>query len=92
MSDKNDYIKFGHTNLESDGGQTAIPLWDAQDVTSLPVLPLTSAGFLYKTYDNNGGYVTLVIGTYEYSGSLKSKYKIDELEENDFDIVYKHTW
>lgn len=64
--DRNDYIRFWHSSLTTDSGQTPVPFWDAQDVNFVPAVPLVGAGFYWKTYETSGGYVGPLIVPVEH--------------------------
>lgn len=63
-STTNQYIDFTHTDMDADVGQTTVPYLDAQDVISLPAVPLSGAGMYHKGRDGYGGFVGVKVFTY----------------------------
>lgn len=55
------YIMFTHTDFYADVGQTTIPFFDAQEVSSDPPMALSGVGLYYKTLLGSGGFVAPMI-------------------------------
>lgn len=64
--DHGDYVKFAHSDLTTDSGQTAVPFWDAQPVAPIPSVPLGGIGFYWKNFEHSGGFVAPVVVPVEY--------------------------
>ncbi|XP_057329596.1 uncharacterized protein LOC130670285 isoform X2 [Microplitis mediator] len=61
-TESNQYIEFRETDIWKDAGQTTIPLFDIQPVTS-SVRPLDGIGLIHRNSNNNGGFISLKIFT-----------------------------
>lgn len=79
--DNYDFIRFMHSDLNTDSGQTAVPFWDSQTVAPLPATPLLGAGFIWRSIDNSGGFVAPIVVSLNYDELL------DELNKSDFDSM-----
>lgn len=53
----NQFVRFTHTSLEKDAGQTTVPLFDALEASMKPAMPLNGIGLYYKTAPSFGGYI-----------------------------------
>ncbi|KAK0172157.1 hypothetical protein PV328_005507 [Microctonus aethiopoides] len=63
----NNYIKFYHSSVLKDGGQSTVPFIDAQPVETYPPFPLGGIGLFYRSKDGCGGYITPRIFTIDIS-------------------------
>lgn len=79
-----DFIQFGHSNLKTDSGQTAVPFWDIQTVAPEPAVPLMGVGFVWKSVDNSGGFVAPVVLSPDYS------FLIADIELDIMDLMIKN--
>lgn len=70
-STKGDYIKFQHSDMETDSGQNAVPFIDVQVVTPKPPAPLIGAGFYWKTRFNSGGLIGVRVIPQDYSNFME---------------------
>lgn len=76
-----DFVRFWHSDLITDSGQTAVPFWDAQTVAPVPAVPLAGVGFIWKTIDNSGGFVAPIVVSYDNDNI------IDELNQIKMDAM-----
>ncbi|KAK0089796.1 hypothetical protein PV325_005422 [Microctonus aethiopoides] len=51
----NNYIRFYHSSVLKDGGQSTVPFIDAQSVETYPPFPLSGIGLFYRSKDGCGG-------------------------------------
>ncbi|XP_055682552.1 uncharacterized protein LOC129789617 isoform X1 [Lutzomyia longipalpis] len=56
-SKTNQFIEFTHTDMDADAAQTTVPFLDAQDVVSVPPVPLSGIGIYHKGLPLSGGFV-----------------------------------
>lgn len=63
--ESNKFIKFIHTDVRKDAGQTTIPLLDSQAVEAKPSFPLGGIGLSFRGRDGYGGYISPRIYTYD---------------------------
>ncbi|KAK0097704.1 hypothetical protein PV326_014330 [Microctonus aethiopoides] len=56
--ESNKFIKFIHTDVRKDAGQTTIPLLDSQAVETKPSFPLGGIGLSFRGRDGYGGYIS----------------------------------
>lgn len=59
------FIEFTHSGLEADAAQSTIPYLDAQDVETVPAMPLTGVGLYHKAAAGTGGFVGPRVFTYD---------------------------
>jgi hypothetical protein len=71
LSHNNQYIKFSHSDINLDAAQSTIPYFDAQDVVSVPAVPLSGAGIYQKGKEKSGGFVAPKIFTYDYGSHIQ---------------------
>ncbi|KAJ8674551.1 hypothetical protein QAD02_005813 [Eretmocerus hayati] len=57
-------VTFGISN-DADGGQSTIPFFDGQEVTSSSPTPLAGAGLYYKGGEDWAGYIGIELHTYQ---------------------------
>lgn len=69
-SNKDQFIRFTHSDIDKDIAQTTIPFIDAQSVVSDPPGLLIGAGLYHKGRVNFGGFVAPKVFTYDYSQHL----------------------
>ncbi|KAK0078655.1 hypothetical protein PV325_002225 [Microctonus aethiopoides] len=63
----NNYIRFDHSSMIKDGGQSTVPFIDAQPVETYPPFPLGGIGLFYRNKEGCGGYITPRIFTIDIS-------------------------
>ncbi|GAB0095757.1 uncharacterized protein DMENIID0001_111780 [Sergentomyia squamirostris] len=56
-SKTNQFIEFTNTAMDADAAQTTVPFLDAQDVVSVPPVPLSGIGIYHKGLPLYGGFV-----------------------------------
>lgn len=71
-SQTNQYIHFTHTDMDQDVGQTTVPYLDAQDVISIPAVPLSGAGIYHKGQPGSGGFIGLKLFTYNIGQHIQT--------------------
>ena len=69
MSKDNQYVEFTHSDFADDAAQTTVPFFDAQDVISIPPVPLAGIGLYHKMEPRYGGFIAPKIFTYDYSNT-----------------------
>lgn len=79
-SKTNQYVEFTHTDMDKDVGQTTVPFLDAQDVISIPAVPLSGVGLYHKGQPGYGGFVGLEIFSYNIGPHVQTP-KTDTSEE-----------
>lgn len=68
-----------HTNFKFDFSQSAVPIWDIQPVASVPAMPLSGAGFYYRTVDESGGFIIPAVATKSHHEEIIDKHRIDSI-------------
>ncbi|KAK0179941.1 hypothetical protein PV327_005636 [Microctonus hyperodae] len=63
----NNYIKFYHSSVTKDAGQSTVPFIDAQPVETYPPFPLGGIGLFYRNKEGCGGYIAPRIFTIDIS-------------------------
>uniref|UniRef100_A0A1L8DP86 Putative conserved secreted protein n=2 Tax=Nyssomyia neivai TaxID=330878 RepID=A0A1L8DP86_9DIPT len=63
-SKTNQFIEFTNTDINADAAQTTVPFLDAQDVVSVPPVPLSGIGIYHKGLQLSGGFVAPKIIVY----------------------------
>ncbi|KAK0179942.1 hypothetical protein PV327_005637 [Microctonus hyperodae] len=63
----NYYIRFQHSSVLKDGGQSTVPFIDAQPAETYPPFPLGGIGLFYRNKEGCGGYITPRIFTIDIS-------------------------
>ncbi|KAJ8674379.1 hypothetical protein QAD02_005641 [Eretmocerus hayati] len=58
------FVKLTTSNGK-DGGQSTIPFFDGQEVTSLIPTPLSGAGLYWKGKNESGGFIGIILHTYD---------------------------
>ncbi|KAG8223712.1 hypothetical protein J437_LFUL004077 [Ladona fulva] len=69
-SNKDQFIKFTHSDIDSDAAQTTVPYIDSQSVELNPPTLLIGAGVYHKGSINCGGFVAPKVVTYDFSQHL----------------------
>lgn len=70
ISTHNKYIEFDATSPHKDVMQTTIPFVDAQEVRPKPGIWLNAVGLYYKGQLGYGGFVGVMVQTYDYTRHL----------------------
>lgn len=63
----NSYVKFGPSNIESDIGQSTVPLIDTYALESRNPVALGGVGLTYKGNNDSGGFIALKTITYDFA-------------------------
>lgn len=83
--DEGDYIQFTHSDLATDSGQTALPLWDAQSVAPVTAVPLKGFGFHWKSVGKSGGFVAPTVIPHEYENYNDLDFREIEAKVREFE-------
>jgi hypothetical protein len=70
-SKTNQYVQFAHSDINADAAQSTIPYFDAQEVVSIPSVPLSGAGIYHKGRAKSGGFVAPKIFTYDFGPHIQ---------------------
>jgi hypothetical protein len=65
-SETSQFVQFTHSDVGLDAAQSTVPYFDAQEVITSPVVPLSGAGLYHKGRTLSGGFVAPKLITYDY--------------------------
>lgn len=77
-SETNSFLKFTHTSISKDLGQTTVPFIDSQNVTSEIATPLQGVGLYWRGVKGFGGFVALKIITIDHKTNIGLNQSVED--------------
>lgn len=73
ITGKGYYVKFNSSDRKKDAGQSTIPFFDAQQISSSQSFPLSGLGLVHRGAEGSGGFLTFRLMTLDFSHYLNTK-------------------
>ncbi|KAK0160976.1 hypothetical protein PV328_008319 [Microctonus aethiopoides] len=73
ITGKSYYVEFHSSDRKKDAGQSTIPFFDAQQISSSQSSPLSGLGLVHRGAEGSGGFLTFRLMTLDYSHYLNTE-------------------